>query len=51
MSFLIAALVVLLSFLLFFWRTHDSLRLASKADIDFFRVVVGEVGEYGRWLQ
>ena len=50
MSFLIEALVALLSFLLRFWRVSDSFRFASKADIDFLSVVVGEVGEYDRWL-
>lgn len=44
-----AATAALLSFLLRFWRCKDPLRLASMASIDFFKVVVGVVGDDGRF--
>lgn len=48
-SFLIVAIAALLSFLLRLSCSWDSLRLASRAAIEFFRVVVGVVGEDGRF--
>jgi hypothetical protein len=41
-------IAALFSFLLRFWRIWYSLILDSRAAIEFFKVVVGVVGEDGR---
>ena len=42
-------LVALFSFFTFLWRRFESLRDASNAEIEFFSVVLGDVGENVRW--